>query len=98
MRKGAKSGVLAVFLKDKRTHAGFTQNQVAKKLGYSSPQFISNWERGLSNPPIATLKVLAELYQASSDEMFNAILKTAIQNVTFELREEFFKASRSKRA
>jgi transcriptional regulator with XRE-family HTH domain len=82
---------LAKFLKDKRKQAGLSQGSVAKKLGYTSPQFISNWERGLSRPPVATLRKIAQLYSISSDEMFEVILKATIGEVTAELTEKFYK-------
>lgn len=34
-----------------RTFSGYTQLEVATKLGYLSAQFVSNWERGISIPP-----------------------------------------------
>lgn len=81
--------MFAEFLKQKRLNAGLSQGAVAKKLGYTSPQFVSNWERGLSEPPIATLQVLASIYDIPVDEMFDIVLKTTIQNVTEELTKKF---------
>ncbi|MEK2647425.1 helix-turn-helix domain-containing protein [Bdellovibrio sp. BCCA] len=54
--------VIGEFLKQKRIAAGLSQADVAEKMGYSTPQFISNWERGVSHPPINALKKLAEIY------------------------------------
>lgn len=82
---------LAKFLKDKRTEAGLSQGTVAKKLGYTSPQFISNWERGLSRPPVATLRKIALIYNISPNDMFDVILKTTIGEVTAELTKKFYK-------
>ncbi|MBS1970524.1 MAG: helix-turn-helix transcriptional regulator [Bdellovibrionales bacterium] len=82
---------LAKFLKEKRKAAGISQGAVAKKLGYTSPQFISNWERGLSRPPVATLKKIAQIYDISAADMFEVILKTTIGEVTAELTEKFYK-------
>ena len=39
---------LGDYLKSKRENASLSQGDVAKKLKYTSPQFISNWERGIS--------------------------------------------------
>ena len=83
---------IAKFLKDKRIEAGLSQGAVAKKLGYTSPQFISNWERGLSRPPVETLRKVAQIYNISPNEMFDVILKTTIGEVTAELTEKFFKS------
>lgn len=42
---------LGRFLKAQRESVGMTQGELSRILGYSNPQFISNWERGLSSPP-----------------------------------------------
>lgn len=81
---------LAVFLKDKRIVAGLSQKDVALKLGYSTSQFISNWERGISQPPLATLRKIAELYKVSADEMFNVLLKSTITQVEIDLKKKFY--------
>jgi len=66
-------------LKRLRIKAGLKQKDVAKELGYSSPQFISNWERGISSPPVKIIKELANLYKTSPDKLFrklqNAVAK-----------------------
>jgi transcriptional regulator with XRE-family HTH domain len=80
--------VLAAYLKKKRIEAGLTQSEVASELGYSSPQFISNWERGLANPPVFVLKNLTRLYGVSADEMFQKLLA----EVERELHREFYAA------
>jgi transcriptional regulator with XRE-family HTH domain len=87
-----KRGRLAGYLKDKRVAAGLTQSEVAKKLGYSSPQFVSNWERGLANPPVFVLRDLTKMYKVGADQMFDLL----VVDVKAELEREFY-ASRSKR-
>lgn len=81
---------LAKFLKDKRETVGLSQKQVADKLGYTTPQFVSNWERGVSSPPLKTLKKIGELYNVSSDELFKVTLETTIQQVTMDLKRKFY--------
>ena len=78
---------LGIFLKDKRIAANFSQAEVAKKLGHKTPQFISNWERGLSYPPVKDIKTLAVYFKISPDELFEKILECRIA----EVREEFKK-------
>lgn len=51
--------VLKIELKKLRTRAGLTQQEVATKFGYTTAQFVSNWERGLITPPIKTAKRLS---------------------------------------
>ena len=43
---------LGTYLKQVRETSGLTQHDVSAKLGYSSPQFISNIERGISVVPL----------------------------------------------
>ena len=81
--------VLADFLKTKRVNAGLSQRDVADKLGYSTTQFISNWERGVSHPPINALKKLGELYKVSAEDLFDVTLNATIQEVTRDLRRKF---------
>lgn len=81
---------LAKFLKDKRESVGLSQKQVADKLGYTTPQFVSNWERGVSSPPLKTLKKIGELYHVSPDELFKVTLETTIQQVTVDLKRKFY--------
>lgn len=80
---------LSVFLREKRQNVGLSQAKVARILGYSTAQFVSNWERGLSEPPIGTLKTLAKLYSIPIEEMFNVVLKSTIRKVTEDLKTKF---------
>lgn len=82
--------LLADFLRDKRIESGHSQMDIAKKLGYTSAQFVSNWERGLSSPPIHTLRRLSELYSVPPDMLFDITLQTMITQVTVDLRKKFY--------
>lgn len=52
-----------------RKEFGFTQDEVASKLGVT-PQAVSKWENDLSCPDIMLLPKLAQLYHISIDELF----------------------------
>lgn len=65
---------LGTYLKKARVEKGFSQREVADALGYSSPQFISNFERGLCSPPLVKLKVLIDLYRLSPQRVMGLIL------------------------
>ncbi|WP_413942733.1 helix-turn-helix domain-containing protein [Bdellovibrio sp. HCB-162] len=84
-----KKNILGEFLKAKRGQAGLAQADVAEHLGYSTPQFISNWERGVSMPPINTLKKLGQLYKISADELFEVTLKARVDEVKADLIRKF---------
>ena len=94
-----KQKSLADILKHTRESAGLSQRQVADALGYQSAQFISNWERGVSTPPIKTLKRLGDLYEVSADTLYNSMLNDTLRKVEADLHKEFYgaKAARAKR-
>jgi transcriptional regulator with XRE-family HTH domain len=50
------------FLKEKREQQGLTQGDVQKRLGFGNPQFISNWERGLSGVPPKHIQKVSDIY------------------------------------
>jgi transcriptional regulator with XRE-family HTH domain len=60
---------LAKYLTDARKDAGLSQWEVAKKLGYSSSQIVSNWERAMQSPPLNNLKKLCDLYSLNAEEV-----------------------------
>lgn len=86
---------LAKFLKTSRTNAGVSQMDVATRLGYSTAQFISNWERGVSTPPIETLGILANMYKVSADELFEILQKVTIDQVAKNLQERFLSTKKN---
>jgi transcriptional regulator with XRE-family HTH domain len=82
---------LPQYLKNKRVLAGHTQSHVAETLGYSTAQFVSNWERGESVPPITILKALAELYRLNPQELFDAVLADVLHKTKEDLTKKFQK-------
>ena len=62
------------YLRQKRLDNGLSQLDVARALGYASPQFVSNWERGLVSPPLETISVLIGLYKISATEAIERIV------------------------
>lgn len=80
---------LGVFLKETRETKAMTQAAVSERLGYSSPQFISNIERGISVVPLKSLARMITLYKANPE----SVLKIIIESQKKLLRE---KLTRSK--
>jgi transcriptional regulator with XRE-family HTH domain len=77
------------FLKTSREAQGLSQRDVSTALGYNTSQFISNWERGLSLPPIPTLRKLAKVYKIDAEVLFNVILEAQVELETQNLKEKF---------
>lgn len=62
-------------LQKMRERVGLTQMDVAKTLKYASPQFVSNWERGVSMPALRTLPKIAKLYKVSQNRMVELMVE-----------------------
>jgi len=77
----------AKYLKESRLNSGLSQGKVAKELGYTSAQFISNWERGLSEPPLKTLRQLTELYGIELGKAYKEILNSRTEAVKSQLQQ-----------
>lgn len=61
-----------------------TQREVSEELGYSSAQFISNFESGIASPPLSKLTRLVELYKIPVERLISLILegeKASMQSV-----------------
>ena len=76
---------LTGYLKKCREKRGLSQKEVSVLLGYSSPQFISNWERGESDPPVKVLAKLAKIYRIPDSEL----LAKYIECVTSRIEAEY---------
>lgn len=87
----SKQNKLAEFLKEHREKSFLSQAEVAQKLGYSTPQFISNWERGVSAPPINTIRKIASLYKVTAEELFELQLAATLDQVAQDMRRKFYK-------
>ena len=79
---------LGKYLRDKRKLKGMSQSDVAKKLGYSNPQFISNFERGLCAPPLKKLKILIGLYDLPKKELMKLMLDLQERHLKKQLFDE----------
>ena len=63
-----------------RKKAKYSQHDSAKLLGYSSPQFISNIERGLAAPPEEMLKKLLNFYDVPHNQ-FLSFVKSEVKKI-----------------
>jgi len=72
------------FLRVLRKNTGFTQEQVAEKLGISS-RTISRWETGAYMPDISMLVDIAEMYDVDIREIIDGERKE--ENMNSEIKE-----------
>ena len=69
-----KQSSFGKYLKEKRLAASLSQGDVAQALGYTSPQFVSNWERDLSKPPLKIIYQLSVMYHISREEITSILM------------------------
>jgi transcriptional regulator with XRE-family HTH domain len=81
--------VLGELIKAKRQAKGLSQSDVAKALGYASPQYVSDWERGYSGVPMKKLVALARLLDIDQDELFDLLLDFSQQRLAADLKAEY---------
>lgn len=74
-RKNQKKEVqLPGRLKQWRQRSGLTQTELSKLLGYKTSQFVSNWEKGRSSPPLDVVSHLIEIFGVSQGEFVEVML------------------------
>lgn len=81
-------------LRDLRAQAHLTQNEVASKLQYTTPQYVSNWERGISRPPVSHLKTLAKIFKYDPELLFERYIEEEIRLLTVSFKKQFVQKGR----
>jgi len=67
--------MISQLLKTHRTGKRIHQKELARELGYTSPQFVSNWERGISEPPLKDAKKICGLLGISEKKYKQILIK-----------------------
>jgi transcriptional regulator with XRE-family HTH domain len=80
-----KQRSLSNFLKEKRVGKGLTQADLAKALGYTTPQFVSNWENERSSPPLDAVAKLVDILDIQKDEIITIMLDETRQTLESHL-------------
>ena len=76
-------------IRQMRKNAGFTQEQLAGRLGVSA-QSISKWENDITMPDITLLPLIAETFGVSIDDLFDLTLEQKLNRIEnrIEIKEE----------
>ena len=77
------------FLKELRKEKGFTQEQLAEKIGVAG-RTVSRWETAANMPDLSILIQLAELYDVEVDEILDGERK---KDMDKEIKETLIKAA-----
>jgi len=69
-----------------REKTGLTQKDVSEALGYSTPQFISNVERGRCRFPVEKLPKIRKMYRMSVEQVVDLFVSEERQDIVKALR------------
>ena len=69
-----------------RVASKMSQLDLAQKLGYNNPQFVSLFERGFSKVPLETLGQLIIILGIPEDQVSKMLISAAEQEITSRLR------------
>jgi transcriptional regulator with XRE-family HTH domain len=74
--------IVGEYVRKIRKASATSQVDAAQKLGYQTPQAISNIERGVTPFPRNLIAKFAEVFNTSSDGLVEAILEETRQKLT----------------
>lgn len=80
------------YLKNLRETQGLSQADIASQLGYTTSQFVSNWERGLSFPPIKDIKRLALFYKVDAEYLFTLVKDAMLARYAAQINNKYRKS------
>lgn len=68
-------------VKQAREKAGITQAQLAKELGFTSPQYVSNLERGITNMSPESLGLICFILKMPDSEIIKMLSKEHLEEL-----------------
>lgn len=69
-----KSSSVSEFLREARLKSGLSQAELSEKLGYTSPQIVSNWERGLCWAPLDKLYDISQILKLNKAQLIDLLM------------------------
>lgn len=73
------------YIRDLRKQSGLSQGDLAKQLGYSTAQFISNWERDVAPVPLMKIRELHKLIGGSVTDFKSILISSYKKKVDEEV-------------
>lgn len=73
------------FLRNAREKSGLTQIQISHKIGLSTQQYVSNFERGFCFPTTEAIKVYIKECKLSKKELKKLMLRQLSERIDKEL-------------
>lgn len=87
-----KKSHLGLLLKEARIKKAITQEQASRRLGLTSPQYISNIERGKCPASLETITVLIGLYDLKANKIIDIMTKEYRANIESKLSKRASRA------
>jgi len=85
LRIAARRDTWGKLIKEKRLNSGLSQGKLATILGYSTSQFVSNWERGLASPPPKAIPALTASLKLQRSDLESVITEMNKKVLDIEL-------------
>lgn len=63
---------------------GYSQRQIAKKLGITSTTIIGRWEQGLAYPDLQNLIKLSVIYKTLIDQLYPDLRTSIIKDLSLK--------------
>lgn len=72
---------IANLIKKHRKQVGIKQKEVSAQLGYTSAQFVSNWERGISWPPLKDVNKVCAILKIKPAKLKSLMIKARREEI-----------------
>lgn len=72
---------LANLLQQSRLDAGVSQKDLSLLCGWSTPQYVSNFERGLSLPPMQVVELICEAIKLDPKIVYQLMHDSQIEKI-----------------
>ena len=82
MTRSSPGAQLGAYLAELRIQQGLTQRQLAEKLGLSSGEVVSRWERGEREPRLDMLSAVAAALDVKVNDLVNAAFGVRMMRVS----------------
>jgi transcriptional regulator with XRE-family HTH domain len=84
---------LGKLFRSERMKVGLSQGKVCQALGYSTPQYLSNFERGLCSMPLDKLKKMIDMYDMDGESVVRLMMELQVKF----LRSQLLKGPKSRK-
>jgi transcriptional regulator with XRE-family HTH domain len=86
---------LGKLFRSERMKVGLSQGKVCRALGYSTPQYLSNFERGLCSMPLDKLKKMIDMYNMDAEGVVKLIMDLQTKFLKAQLMKSGKKSARA---